>query len=483
MKKIIKYTLATLAFTAANNANAQNLNSGYFLDGFAYSHEINPAKDYDRKVYFSVPVLPGNLNAGLRGNLHLTDILHKNPNGNGLTTYLNPNISYADAMKGFSTRNTLMSDLRFDLVSVGFHTKNAFHTIGIGIRSTEGADIPYTFFDVTKQLENKNYSISDLNVQMMAWAELSYGYSRNINEAWRIGGKAKILLGGAYASMKMDQLNLDLTGVDKWTVTAHANVEAGVKGLTWGEKEIKEYTKAYRKKHPGTPATYEQINFDNIDVKNTGLNGGGIAFDLGAEWDMGKQGILEGMKLSASLLDLGFIKWNKVALAHNNGEDFVFDGFHHIKVENGPGVPFDEQADDLGDRFSNLYSLKDGGTTSKTKGIGATLNIGCEYALPSYNKLKFGLLSTTRIHGKYTWNEERISANVSPLKWLEGGINLGVGTLGASFGWIVNIHPRGFNFFIGGDNVMGKLSKQGIPLKSKSNIAMGINFPIGKSNK
>ena len=47
MKKI-KHILAVAAMAAACNASAQNLNSAYFMDGFAYGHLMNPAKDYDR---------------------------------------------------------------------------------------------------------------------------------------------------------------------------------------------------------------------------------------------------------------------------------------------------------------------------------------------------------------------------------------------------------------------------------------------------
>ena len=212
-----------------------------------------------------------------------------------------------------------------------------------------------------------------------------------------------------------------------------------------------------------------------------GLNGGGFAVDLGAEWDLGKQGILEGMKVSAALLDLGFIKWKSVSTAYNKGDEFVFDGFEDIKVEDGPGTSFDDQIDELEDKLSDLISLQDGGTASKSNGIGVTLNVGVEYALPVYDKLSFGLLSTTRFQGEYTWNEERISANVSPVKWFEVGANLGVGTFGASFGWVVNLHPRGFNLFLGMDRMLGKISKQGIPLRSNADFNIGINFPLGKS--
>lgn len=51
--------------------------------------------------------------------------------------------------------------------------------------------------------------------------------------------------------------------------------------------------------------------------------------------------------------------------------------------------------------------------------------------------------------------------------------------MGASFGWVINLHPKGFNLFLGMDRTVGKLSKQGIPLRSKADLTLGINFPLG----
>jgi hypothetical protein len=141
----------------------------------------------------------------------------------------------------------------------------------------------------------------------------------------------------------------------------------------------------------------------------------------------------------------------------------------------------DDEKDKIQDRLSDMYRLQDGGKTSKATPLGATVNVAVEYALPTYRHLKFGLLSTTRIQGNYSWNEERLAVTVSPAKMFEVSANAGVGTLGANVGWIINFHPRGFNLFLGSDHCIGKLSKQGIPLRSNYDVCVGINYPIGKS--
>lgn len=449
-------------------AFGQNLNSAYFLDGYAYGHEMNPAKDYDRKAYFSFPLL-GNLNISTRGNVALTDVLYKNPNGSGLVTALHPSISVKDALSNFHSKNKVLGDLRYDIIGVGFHTKKAYHTITIGMRSNFGVSIPYELLEVAKQIENHDYDFSNMGATATSWAEATYGYSRNINEAIRVGGKFKFLVGAGYARLKMNNVTLNLENPNEWTATADASAEVGVKSFTWGKLEKKEYK--------SKEGTYDQIKFDNIDVDSPGVNGFGAAIDLGAEWDLEKQGWVDGLKVGAALLDFGFIKWNNVALANNNGEPFAYH-FTDLRVKDSEGQSLGDQIDNISDRLSDLISLQDGGTTSRAKMLAATLNLSAEYKMPFYRQLKVGLLSTTRIQGKYSWNEERLAVAISPLKWLEASGNVSFGTTGVGLGWVINIHPRGFNFFAGMDYSAYRMTKQYVPKSSNSNLCLGINFPL-----
>lgn len=471
MKKNIRTILAVAALAFSGIASAQNLNSAYFLDGYTYGHQLNPAKDYDRKGYVSFPLL-ANINMGMTGNLSLTDVLKFN--GDQLTTYMNPNIPMEEALSGFSSSNFTHMNMRMDLLGFGFHAWGGFNTFNVSMRTNVAFNAPYGLFEATKELANKDYDLSGIGLDATAWAEIGFGHSRKVTDAWRVGGKLKVLLAGGRAMLNVDNAHLNLKSPEKWTLTTDARAEVSVKGFGWGEMEQKEL-------NDGT--VYEQIDFGNVDIDGPGPNGWGLAFDLGAEWDLGEQGWLDGMKVSASLLDLGFLSWNETCVASNRGKEVEFTGFNDISVKDGPGTPADEQSDNYGDRFSELVALQDGGVTSSTSMLGATLNIGVEYQMPFYKKLSVGLLSTTRIQGKYSWNEERISATVSPLKWLEASVNVGFGSMGASFGWVANIHPKGFNLFVGMDHTIGTLSKQGIPLGNNTGVTLGINIPFGKSNK
>ncbi|MBP5196949.1 MAG: hypothetical protein J6035_06035 [Bacteroidaceae bacterium] len=475
--KTFKYILGAVCISVASSAMAQNLNSAYFMDGYTYGYELNPAKDYERKGFVSMPIL-SNINMSLSGNLDYTDIFYKLPNGK-LATFMHPKISADEALKNFSSREKLAVDMRLDIINFGFHAWNGYNFFNLSMRSTTGFSAPYELFEMAKTLANKNYDIGKVCTQSTTWMEIGFGHSHQVTDAWRVGGTMKILLGGARMNMKANNLKMELAGPDKWILTSDAEMEVAAKGFTWGEDKYGNpiyNTDPYDNGEPREPGI---IKLNKMDITKGGIGGVGLAFDFGAEWDLEKNDLVKGLKVSASLLDFGFINWSDIHKAKSVENSYEFDGFNNIKVKDGDGRTLGSQFDDFTTGVSKLYNFQDKGTESGARMLGATLNIGVNYKMPFYNKLDVGFLNTTRIQGAYSWNDTRLSANIHPVKWLEGGINLGFGTLGASFGWIINIHTRGFSLFAGMDRIMSKLSKQYIPTKSSTNVSLGISFPFG----
>ena len=469
MKKIYNIILGVVALFVCGTLSAQNLNSAYFLDGYTFGHQLNPAKDYDRKGYVSFPLL-SNINMGLNGSLSLTDVFKFN--GDQLTTFMNPIIPVKEALSGFSANNNIATNYKMDILGFGFTAFGGFNTFNLSVRTNFGANLPYGLFEFIKEFSNNSYDISGVGVEATSWAELGLGHSRQVTDAIRVGGKVKGLLPAGRAMLNIKKGKLDLTGPDKWIVEAEAEAEVNLKGFEWGDKTHKTMDNG---------ESYEEIDFNNINVDSYGPNGWGLAFDLGAEWDLGKQGWVDGLTVSAAVLDLGFLSWQETHTAYNKGTIVEVTGFNDISVNGGPGTPVEDQTDAYSDKFSSLLALQEGETGKSTSMLGATLNVGVEYELPFYNRLSFGLLSTTRFQGRMSWNEERISATISPIRWLEFSANVGFGTLGTSVGWVANLHPRGFNIFVGMDHTITQVSKQFIPLSSNGGVCFGINFPFGAS--
>ena len=457
-KKII--LVATLMLSVVT-AMGQSLNSAYFTDGYKFRHTMNPAFGNEQS-YVSIPAL-GNINVRTQGNFGYDAIIKNNPIPNGnktMTTFLNPYIDAATALDGFNSgNNRVIGNVGITILSAGFKAWGGYNTIEINSKTSFGVSLPYELFEFAKNTGNKNYNIGDINAGALSYAEIAFGHSRQFTDKLRAGAKLKVLLGLGRADVKMENVQAELNDANKWLISANAQADVSVKGFTYKQKE-----KDYKQK----PGSYKYVN--DLDVSGFGIGGFGLGVDLGASYKLN-----DDWSFSASLLDLGFISWSNDMQARNMSKQFEFDGFHDVDIARHGGMR--DASDKYGDQLADFANLQDQGDQGgRTTGIGTTLNLGAEYTLPMYRKLSFGLLSNTRLQGDYSWTEARLSANWEPLRWLDGGMSLGVGSFGASAGWIVNIHPKGFNFFVGMDHILGKQSKEGIPLSSKASVNLGMNI-------
>lgn len=474
MKKLHSILFAA-AFAGTLLANAQEATrSAYFMDGYSFRHELNPAFDNDHN-YISVPAL-GNLNAGLSSNVGVKTFLYKLPDGQ-LTTFMSPTVGNDEFLSKLSDNNRINTNLNLTLLSAGFKAFGGFNTVSISARNENGISLPRGLFEFMKlgqQGQSSSYSFGDLRVKASAFAEVALGHSRPITDRLQVGAKLKVLVGAGNVDAKVDRMDVTLSD-DKWTVDAAGSIDmAAGSGL-------KVPTKSEMGKDLDRPARANQIDWSEIDYDKFSTSGYGVAFDLGAVY----KNLVPGLTLSASVLDLGFISWNHNVKGHTPGTPWSFDGFNNIALdssqpgyeENKLGQQFDNLWDDLQDCVNFDRTDKDG---SRTQALAATIHLAAEYEMPFYRNLTAGFLFTQRINGPFSWTEGRLSANLKPSKWFDCTLNVGQSTYSTSMGWMLNFHPRGFNFFIGSDHQFFKITPQVLPVgNANMNINIGFNVTFG----
>lgn len=444
MKFNIKSILAVAVLSISTASMAQELQSGYFTDGYLYRHDMNPAIGNERN-YVAMPFL-SNINVNLHGNLNLKNFLY---NVDGRTvSFLHPDVETDKFLSKIKDRNKIGESFKLQLLGAGFKSWGGYNTIELNLKQTMDVALPGDAFRMLKEgISNKDYNIGNLGANAQAYMEIGLGHSREVMKNLRVGGKVKVLIGGARMDANFNNTSIAIDANNGLSSKLDGQIEANVKGFE------------FKKDDKG--------NMDGAKINGAGVGGAGLAFDLGAEYK------LNDWKFSLAFLDLGFISWNTNAVAKATGEwtsnDYTYN-FDAKKYQKADGTEVD---------FADIFKMTpEEETKGKTKGLGATMHVGVEYTLPVYRPLTFGLLNTTRINGKYSWTEFRLSANIAPCKVFSAGINYAIGTYGSSFGWIANVHTKGFNLFVGMDHTLGKLAKQGIPLSSNANVAMGINFPF-----
>lgn len=292
---------------------------------------------------------------------------------------------------------------------------------------------------------------------------MGLGHAHPIGDHLVVGGKAKLLLGLAYANLKVKQLDLTLDD-NKWEVVGQAE---GAFALQQTHFQMD-----------------EKGQIKDLEKFKAGMTGTGIAFDLGATY---KVHGLEDLTVSAALTDMGSINHSEAQnLKTKDNAKWTFDGFRQAYVASDKthsqelGAEFDRMGEDLKDML-NLY---DTGTKGQTQGLATTLNLGAEYTLPLYKKLSVGILHSRRMNDIYNWNSTMLSARVRPVKAIELGLSTAFTTTGTQLGGMLTLNAPAFHFFVAADGFLGKLSKQGIPLAGmNSNIAFGIGFPLSSAKR
>lgn len=442
--------MATMVATAAAGVSAQNLQSAYFDDNYLYRFQSNPAFGNDGG-FVAMPGL-GNLNLGTNGTIGLNHIFY-NVNGE-TTTLLNPNISASEALDGMKDHSRIGIDLRETVLAFGFKAFKGYNTVSISARSSASIGLPKEIVRLAKEgLSNDTYDLANLGGTGRAWAEIALNHSHQINKQLRIGATVKVLVGVASFDAQVNTANLRF-GRDNYVAEVDAEMHASMKNFTWKT----DYNDRTRRHY---------VNGADLESFSP-VNGMGAAVDLGAVYTLNKD-----WEFSLAFTDLGFINWKNDVVATTNGLQTVESDNYSFNVDNN------DSWDKFRDNLSMLYELEDEGDMgSRTTGIGATMTAGAQYSLPVYRRLKFGLMNTTRINGDFSWTEFRLSANVEPVKVFSAGVNVAVGTFGASFGGIINLKAPGFNLFVATDCMPGKLAKQYAPLNSNLNVNFGLNFPF-----
>lgn len=460
-KHIIKKSIVAasmLLMTVA--ASAQSASSSYFLEGMNQRYQLNPAFAPERPVFMAIPAL-SNIQVDASSSVGLANFLFESTSKPGmLTTFMSPDIDAKTFLDGMPRAAQFNVGVNMDILALGVGGKNGFTTFNLKLRNNEQINLPKELFGFMKaSLAQGDYLIENININTISYLEASLTHSHKIGDNLTIGLGLKFLEGIAYADVTVNEIDARLHE-DEWLVKSNGTIKASVPGAEY-------------KLDP------EKQTFDGIEGYNFKVpRSHGFAVDLGAEYDF--KGIVDGLKVSAAITDLGFINWaNMNTFATNNNEYVEFEGFNNYDVS---GDNEDETMDQIKDDFNDMVQMYQTGTTDQKEKVllNATFRAGAEYALPFAKWISVGELLTYRT-GLWPYAESRTSLTLSPCGWFDLSGNASFTTMGSSMGFLLNLHPGGVNFFVAVDRLKAEFNPQFIPLHDFGlNFSLGLNFAFGK---
>lgn len=403
MKKSSLYRLfATFSFCGLCATASAQLSNTLFFDKYNPRQQwTNPAEQPVGKFYIGFPALSTiGVTAG-NSDLVFTDVI-KNIYRDGR----NQSVLFCDKdangttdfLKAFNGNERVFAAYRLNLIDFGFRLREKnYVTFAISNRMETVAKVPGAFADfaLSGMQDGRVYDFdaNDLSVNSTLFTEFAVGFSRKVNEQLTVGGKLKFLYG--HANIKTDFKDIQITGSeDMWCIKGDASVHGAVPGLKIIDDEN---------------GKIDSVDFDDDNMSTSDYikpQGKGFAVDLGATYQL-----LPQLKLSASVVDLGFIHWTKNLLEVDKTKDFFYDGVDYDI--NDDSTDYWQPYQDVLENMCSDNKNPDSYWSMLT----AKIYAGAEYSFWQ-DRLGLGLLSKTYILNGYAWEDVVASANFRPWKQL-----------------------------------------------------------------
>lgn len=450
-----------LGALASGSAQAQLSNTLYFHHNDYRQHFVNPSRMPDTKFYFGIPAVGTIAFAGGNNGVSFSDVI-KTVNDHGkkrtvlfLDEAYNGQKEFLDILHA---NEHVSAEVRVNLLDFGFKfaDKN-FLSFTVSGRGEANAFVPKEFFSLVLEGMERN-SVYDLNagkisMNMNAWAEFAVGYTRQANEKLSVGGAVKYLHSIIGAKTKFKDLSLK-GSADEWKLVGDCDVYMAVPGIVVENED----------------GHFKEVNFfekdDNNDINYMKASGKGLALDLGATYNVNDR-----LHLSASLIDLGFIRTSGNTARLSLQREFVYNGGEYDPESQN--IKFQDFSDDL----ENAFLGQTGGKYSQW--LTAKAYVGAEYDL--FKKFSVGVLSKTSFNNNHVWEDFTVTGNFHPIKYFSYTLAWNIYDhqwSGLGSGITLNLGP--LNVFAAIDNIPLRFAKTGdalIPLHMKHvrvNVGLGI---------
>ena len=455
----------------SNKGYSQVLRTSYFMEGSHYRMQLNPALTPSRG-YINFPVI-GSFNATVNSSsLGFQDVVDIANNSEGDDYFMSN-----DFINRLENINNLNFNLSTDVLSAGWYKGKNFWSFNIGIRNDIGASIPKSMFEFLRNmnglsavdlssLANINERVDKMSLEVNSYAEVGIGWARNVTDKLSIGAKVKALLGVGNLKMNVNDISVrsGLTGYEdidwnnpSWSdinkiqgaasVNVDATLESSSKLIELSQENGEDY-------------------IDEIEFGSFGVAGFGASIDLGVSYQL-----LDKLTLSASVLDLGFIKWSKkyTSIAKANASQSYdlskeSDRFEFVdKVSSGEILNYDMLQ----------MTVDKSAEESRKSTLSSTVVVGAEYELLG-DWLAIDALYTGRFIQPETLNELTFSANLRPKDYFN--LSLSYSVLQGS-GKTFGVAAKLGGLFIGTDYMfLGKNTKN-------LNAYIGVSIPLNKRKK
>jgi len=465
--------LLAVILSAGLQAEGQVMNSLYFMRGVPQSNRINPAHQPEGGFYLGLPGVSPVRAEVSSSSLSLGDIIFPHPSEDSLITFLHPLGDKEAFLSKLKNLNYVISDMGTSLFSMGFRTGAGYFSLDLTTRVDGSLYIPGDLAQLAIHgaEDGHIYELDGLGANVSGFEELSLGWSGNIGQNIQIGARGKVLFGLGNLSTTRSELSV-ATSEDAWNIQSDMSFNASLpfaEVVYDNEGMIEDII-----------INEDVENLDPFAVARYAFNkrNMGAAIDLGVNYRPGKRWLL-----SASLLDLGMVRWTD-----NIHQGSYEVDYEYTSVEVDPFDLLDDNTDLDNYADSTLNVLADtllGGLDLRpgeayTSRLNTKLYLGASwYVTPHIN---FGLLSRTDFLRNAVVEQVTASAGFSAGRFLNFTLSYSyMNSYFKNIGAGLSLNAGPFNLYVISDNALNAVFW---PQEAVSaNIWVGMNLVFGYKEK
>jgi hypothetical protein len=436
--------LCCLAILAWTGASAQYGNTYYYMHMIPQANQLNPAFQPNCQFYIGFPILAPVRFEVESNSLRYNDIFTWNSETGKFITFMHPEGDKQKFLNALEPVNVVRAGIATSIVSVGWRDELFFFTVDFGQRMDQDISFSQDLaeFMINGNLNQSRFTFSDLANNINLYHELAIGVSYNFDDEFQLGARAKLLLGMGNVTVRQSDINMK-TSIDEWTVKSDIIADASLPYVdlpidedgyldidslqSRGDLDLMDLIFPIL---TGLPDLISPSNLGTVfGVKNPGF-----ALDFGFNYKP-----VERVIVSASVLDLGFIRWRNSTYNFKQEMDYSFEGVEYTLDEDwDPG-------EDLLDSLEDVTKIKT--TQDKyTSFLSSRVYIGAAYELSE--KVRFGGVFRSRIHNYKFYNQFTISANYQPFNMLSGTLSYSImGNSYMNLGLGLSVRGGPFNFY------------------------------------
>ncbi len=362
LRKLSLQILLLLFLLGASQLIHAQPNTLYFIKGIPQTKDLNPARTgITTGFYVSLPLFSKlDLEANTNG-WNYNDLIHK---GTGLRAD-SLVIDLDNFINNIDKKNFINESVALTILEGGYRKEKNFY--GLSISERESGQLTFDK-EMIRLIKYGNYPVLGqttfsgiLGVTIQQFHEIKFNFSHEVSKALTIGFATKLLLGtgsiysSGFSVRNTTPLNgstLDLNALGRLNISAPITVNHNPAG------QIFNITR-----NPNTKLGTYLSNFGNP----------GFAIDLGFSYRLGKK-----TEISASLIDLGVIRWKQHLTQLTENGTFVYQG---INVNDPSVLPplkpvINQLGNDLTTAFTPVFSANSFSTLLPSK-----IYFGIDYEL------------------------------------------------------------------------------------------------------